>query len=171
MNKPQPKKPVDRLHHITRVDNETKNTHGWCVTVVRNKQRTDKQFSDPVHGGKHNCLQVAIKYRDELLKETDMAELLIGYRTNLRSDNKSGVAGVSRRERFNKGYPNSGCLYWISRGFNEYGLNSTRYFSIPRYGEDIARQMAIDERERQVKRVCDIQASKKSVHTFRCKKK
>lgn len=171
VNKPQPEQPMKGHHHIARADDEVSCTHAWYVCVVRNKQRTEAIFSDAVHGSMKNSLQAAIRHRDKLLKKTDMVELLIGYRTNLRCDNKSGVTGVSRIERFNKRYPNSCYIYWVSSGLNQDGVKFSRYFSISRYGEDEARQMAIDERERQMKRACTIMAAREDAHSYRCRKK
>jgi len=164
MKKPLSKKPVNPLHHIRRIDKETINKHAWHVTVVRNKQTTDKHFSDSVHGGKKKSLQAATLYRDELLKETDIYALLIRQRTKLRSNNQTGITGISRVERIYKNYPNSRSLNWIAYGANEDGVICRRYFSIKRYGEAEARQMAIDERERLLNRVCSNLAARKDAH-------
>ena len=153
MKPPQPKKPANPLHHIRRIDNETNCTHAWYVTVNRNKQRTSTIFSDSVHGDKKKSLQAAIKYRNKLLMETDIyAHLMKGYRTSLRSNNQSGVAGVCRVEKIDKRRPNSHNIYWIAYGKNEFGVKYTRSFSIIIHGYAKARQMAIDERERMLNR-------------------
>ena len=170
MNKPQPKKPLKRLHHITRFDNEIKKRHAWHVTVTRNKQRAGKRFSDSAHGGKKQSLQAAIQYRDELLKQTDVYALLVGYGTSLQSNNKSGIAGVYRADKINKRSPNTRHIYWVAYGKNEYGVRYCCRFSIKLYGEAGARQMAIDERERQLTRVCAILAAREDVRTFMCHK-
>ena len=166
MNKPQPKKPLKRLHHITRLDNEIKKLHAWHVNVMRNKQKTDKHFSDSAHGGKKKSLQAAIQYRDELLKQTDVYALLVGYGTSLQSNNKSGIAGVYRADKINKRSPNTRHIYWVAYGKNEYGVRYCCRFSIKLYGEAGARQMAIDERERQLKRVCAILAAREDAHIY-----
>lgn len=55
------------MRHISRIDQEKKNQHGWWVRIHRNKQMIQKFFSDVACGGKNKALVNAKKYRDELL--------------------------------------------------------------------------------------------------------
>ena len=170
MNKPQPKKPVNPLHHIVRYDDKTRHVYAWQVFVMRNKQKKSKFFTDSVYGGKEKSMKAAIRYRDELLKKTDIYALLIGYRKQLRSTNQSGIAGVSRHETIDKRRTNSRRVDWIASWVNEFGVRYRRSFSIKLYGEAEARQMAIDERERQLKIVCAILADREDARIYGCRK-
>lgn len=160
MDKPQPKKPVNRLHNIRRYEKKENNSYAaWLVCVQRTHHETKKPFTDAAYGGKHKALQAAISYRDELLAEIGTVEHLLWYKTIVRSNNTSGITGVYRREKIDKRSPNSLSLYWEAFWRNEYGARCSRCFSITLYGEFEAKQMAIAEREYQLKRVCAIKES------------
>lgn len=142
MNNPQPESPAIHHHHIERVDKESSFSCCWNVNLTRNKQRISTVFSDSVHGGKQMSLQAAIKQRDEFLKQTDIYELLLGYRSKLRNTNKSGITRVFRFEKIGKDSPNSHSISWVANWKNEYGVRCGRGFSIKLYGETEAKQNA-----------------------------
>lgn len=127
--------------------------------MVRNNQKVSKQFSDSVYGGKCKTLQVAIRYRDEILAKTDLFEQQIRIRTELRRNNKSGYSGVSRYVHSSKPGSKSRQVYWSATWTNEDGVKHSRSFSINHYGEEEAKQLAIAERERQLIKVCAIKGS------------
>lgn len=159
MNKHCPKKPITRHHHIWRIDDEINNSHCWRFQMVRNNQKVSKQFSDSVYGGTRKTLQVAIRYRDEILAKTDLFEQQIRIRTELRRNNKSGYSGVRRYEKGSKPGSKSHQVYWSATWTNEDGVKHSRSFSINLYGEEDAKQLAIAERERQLLKVCAIKGS------------
>jgi len=67
----------------------------------------------------------------------------------VRSNNRSGVAGVVRR-RGRNGHPG----YWTAQTFVD-GTTLTRSFSVRTHGEDEARALAVEERARQLQLVLD----------------
>ena len=160
MDKSQHKKPVNRLHNIKRYEKKEHNSYAaWLVCVQHTRHETKQPFTDAAYGGKRKALQAAISYRDELLAKIGTVEHLLWFKTILRSNNTSGITGVYRRERTDKRSPNSLNIYWEACWRNEHGARGSRCFSITLYGELEAKQMAIAERECQLKRVCAIKGS------------
>jgi hypothetical protein len=159
MGKLSSNNPITRHHHIWRIDDEIKNFHCWRFQMVRNNKKVSKQFSDSVYGGKRKALQIAIRYRDEILATTDLFEQQIRIRTELRRNNKSGYSGVRRYENGRKPGSKSRQVYWSATWTNEDGVKHSRSFSINLYGEEEAKQLAIAERERQLLKVCAIKVS------------
>jgi hypothetical protein len=140
--------------NIHRIDNTSNRTFAWLVQVQRNKRVATKMFTDAVYGGKNNALQAAITYRDQLIAEVSPLEYQLWKRTILRRNNTSGIPGVSRHDKIVN--PNTGArqVFWLASWVNEDGLTRQRKFSVLRYGELQAKQLAITERDRQLKRVC-----------------
>ena len=56
----------DNLKSISRIDQETRNTHGWYVRVSFFGKTFTKLFSDKKCGGKDISLKAAITWRDEV---------------------------------------------------------------------------------------------------------
>lgn len=63
-----PEKRIFKKHkHISRIDSEAKNMHGWYVRVSnKGKIVEPKFFSDKVYGGTDTALQEAVDYRNNL---------------------------------------------------------------------------------------------------------
>ncbi|MDQ3753759.1 MAG: hypothetical protein M3371_03400 [Acidobacteriota bacterium] len=56
------------MRHISRIDQDKKNQHGWWVRIHRDGRMLQKFFSDYAHGGSEGrALSEAKKYRDALL--------------------------------------------------------------------------------------------------------
>jgi hypothetical protein len=140
--------------NIRRIDNKTNRTFAWLVCVQRNNHIVTKMFTDTVYGGKRKALQATICYRDQLLAEVSSFEHQLWLRTILRRNNTSGIPGVSRHDKIVN--PNTGSrrVFWLASWINEHGATRQRKFSVMLYGELQAKQLAIAERERQLKRVC-----------------
>lgn len=163
VNMDQPKKPSDRLRNIQRCDIESSGLHAWRVAVMRNKRSLTKWFSDAMYGGKRKALQAAIAFREKFLTETDGYDHQIWIRTALRCDNKSGISGVRRYvkiEQYNDSIYHH--IFWRAYWSDENGYKRSRQFSVLRYGELEAKKLAIEERERQLARICAI----KGTHWF-----
>ena len=145
---------MKHLRNIHRIDNAANRTWAWLVQVQRNNQIVVKMFSDSVHGGKRKALQVAISYRAQLLADASFYEYQIWRRSILRRNNTSGIPGVARYDKIAN--PNTGRreVFWLASWVDEYGASRKRKFSVLRHGERKAKQLAIAERERQLKRVC-----------------
>ena len=63
-----PEKRLFKKHkHISRIDSEGKNMHGWYVRVSNKGKIVDpKFFSDKVYGGTDEALDSALQYRNDL---------------------------------------------------------------------------------------------------------
>jgi hypothetical protein len=154
MSKPQADNPENPLHHIERHDMEVDGINDWQVAVMRNSITISKRFSDGKYGGRGGALQAAIRYRDELLAQTDLFAHQMWLRSVIRRNNTSGIPGVTRCEQRDKRSPNSRYVFWAARWTDEFGIGRLRSFSVLRFGEQEAKQLAIAEREFQLKRVC-----------------
>lgn len=148
---------MKRLVRIRRVDYEAKHTHGYLVQVQRNHRITKKFFSDGVYGGKRKALLAAVSFRNQLLAEAHY-EYRIWRRSILRRNNRSGITGVGRYDTIADPKMRRREIFWLAYWVNEDGSSGKRKFSVLAHGESGARQLAIAERERQLKRVCAIKA-------------
>lgn len=145
--------PMARLHHISRIDNEARRTHAWQVRVQRGNRILTKSFSDGLYGGKRKALRAAVEYRDQVIEQIPSFEHQLWLRNRLRRNNSSGIAGVSRHDLVDP-RDNARRVFWLASWIDEHGVSRKRKFSILLYGEDRAKQLAIDEREHQLRRVC-----------------
>ena len=85
---------------ISRIDQESKRTHGWYVRVRYFGQTHSKFFSDGKCGGKYSSLLAAITWRDEV-------EARIGKQRTDRhivtvSNTQTGVVGVRLNDVLNR---------------------------------------------------------------------
>lgn len=110
-------------------------------------------FSDSSFGGKQQALSAALEYRDVLIIAPSPAEHNLWHRTIIRRNNTSGIPGVG----LYKG--TSGTEKWVAYWINENGIKASRSFSVNIYGKRQAKQLAIAERQRQLKRLFEIKNS------------
>ena len=132
-----PSKPKS-MRNIYRRDVEHSNTHCWEFLIRRNYQLQRKFFSDNVYGSKKAALQAAKTYRDEYLKEnaTKLSKQKV-WRCNLkRRNNTSGIVGVCRFISAHK------TPYWVAQWADINGTTHRRQFSVKRYGEEEAKELA-----------------------------
>ncbi len=148
--------------NIKRVDQTANRTHAWFVTLQRWNQIHTKIFSDALHGGKRKAFKAAIAYRDALLNQYSTLEHQLWVRTRLRKNNTSGIPGVCRYERAGVAakFNEHRFAYWLASWVNEFGQTRQRKFAVSVHGERQAKALAIAERARQLKRVCDIKAAR-----------
>jgi hypothetical protein len=135
------------LYAIYRVDHNPSRTHSWLVTIQRRGRIYNRHFSDTVHGGKRQALKAATAYRDRLnskLRPLTRQELCAIRKKN----NRSGVSGVSRVDVMEKG--RSGQLfprvYWDVQWPTGNGKARHKKFSVKKYGEERAFQLACQTR-------------------------
>ncbi len=140
------------LYGICRVDNDTKRTHGWLVTIQRRGTIHRKLFSDKKHGGKAAAFAAAIPWRDQTIARHPPLPLK-QYVTIQRSNNQSGVPGVCRYTASGvKSLPSGGQLgYWVASWTLTDGQRVRRKFSVKKYGEEKAHSLAIQARQKAVK--------------------
>lgn len=122
---------------VYRTDSDRNGTHGWTVFVQRRRRVFTKHFADGMHGGQKKAYRAASKHREHLLKEHSgltRAE----YASILRRNNTSGVPGVCKYQ--------SG--HWVAFWPTAPGKSRRMKFSIAKYGEKKAFELAIAARRR-----------------------
>ncbi len=131
--------------NVTRVDQPSKNTHGFNVRIQWKGELYTKFFSDNVCGDRLSALHDAIEWRDATEKsigKPHTSRQVVG----LSSRNKTGVIGVRRRKR---GSTEVYEATWIT---DEGKVGRTTY-SIARHGERKAFKLAVKARtEHEAKR-------------------
>jgi hypothetical protein len=143
-----------KMYGITRIDNEKYRTHAWRVSLSRHKKMHVRNFSDKKCGSKEIALQQAILHRDELVRtyppitRKEICKLK-------RSNNKTGITGVYQ---YAKPYTLSDGeirenWYWEASWPDIEGESVAKAFSVKKYGEELAKQMAIRARNNGVKNV------------------
>ena len=140
-------KPADPDYGISRFDDDIRNTHGWRVSLRRYGRMLVENFPDKKCGGRNKALNLARQYRDELLGKfppitrREVCQIK-------RSNNKSGISGVCT---YAKSYKlRDGTVresrYWEASWPGGNGKNVSVNFSVNKYGEELARSMAIRAR-------------------------
>ena len=128
--------------HITRVESGVV-TPGWNFRLRFAGRIESSFFSDRSYGGKKNALVVARMYRDARLKQLGPKDVMrrIGRKS---SRNSSGVVGVSRTAIMTTNGKKYIC--WSAQWPLLSGKHCIRRFSILKFGEKKARQLAIQAR-------------------------
>lgn len=121
---------------IARIDQVSKNTHGWYVRVRFNGKIHAKLFSDLLHGGRAASLLAAIAWRDSTEKKlgkprTDRQIVTV-------SNTSTGVVGVRLNKEMNR-YEVS----WLT----PQGKQGKTSVSILRHGKKRAFQIACEKRK------------------------
>ena len=133
--------------NIRRVDDEASRTHCWRVVVQRQSQMYRRDFGDGPHGGRAPALKAALRYRDQLI-EIHPPLALPTYCAILKKNNRSGVSGLTRTDRVEtRNGRRQRKLDWEAQWPIGNGRSRHRKFSILKYGEDGAYQMALTARE------------------------
>lgn len=148
------KKVTDPNYGISRFDDAARHTHGWRVSLRRRGKMLVENFPDKKYGGRHKALRLAQQYRDELLgkfppiSRKEVCQVL-------RSNNKSGISGVctyAKRYKLRDGTIKE-TRYWEASWPGDEGKNLSINFSVRKYGEELARSMAIRARQRGIEGV------------------
>ncbi len=136
---------------ISRIDSGS--THGWFVRGYKNGKTFSKLFSDLKCGGKAPALEMARQYRNELHTELEQMESKprsrrIAYRD---ARNSTGVLGVCKTRK--KG-PNGTINEVYSVTWRpEAGVQKCTSFSIKKYGDKKAFQLAVAHRRRMLREI------------------
>jgi hypothetical protein len=131
---------------ISRIDSNS--THGWFVRGYRNGKTFSRLFSDNRYGNKAAALREARAFRDQLHKELQEQPAQPRARRVVFSDarNTTGVLGVCRTvKKTPSGKPNP--CYSVSWR-PEPGVQKCTSFSISKYGEERAFQLAVAHRRK-----------------------
>lgn len=136
---------------ISRFDDDKRKAHGWRVSLRRHGRKLVENFPDKKYGGRQNALTLATHFRDELLGKfppitrKEMCQIR-------RSNNKSGINGVYTYAKHYKLRDGSSreSWYWEATWPGGRGKHVSIRFSVNKYGEELARSMAIRARQRAI---------------------
>jgi len=123
---------------ILRFDNG-RSSPFWQAFVGRQGKEIIRNFYDVTYGGSREARIQAVAYRNEVIKIFSPLTTLMASR-KLRSNNKSGVSGVT-------GVKRKGEIVAWQANLEHNGKTRTKKFSVRRYGFDGAKQAAISQRE------------------------
>ncbi|MFK7958342.1 MAG: hypothetical protein AB8B96_19770 [Lysobacterales bacterium] len=137
------------FYGISRIDSEQERVHTWRVSLRREGKRLVKNFPDRYFGSAGDALAAAKRYRDDLLKRNPPLSRK-AFAQILRSNNQTGISGVYRyakRYKLKDGTQKES-WYWEANWPTLPGVSAKATFAVNRYGEDMARQLAVRARER-----------------------
>jgi hypothetical protein len=130
---------------ISRIDQPSHRTHGFFLRAARDGQTFSAFFSDKSYGGRAAALAAAVEHRGKLLKilGKPIHKLRRLNAEIVRRKGRSGIYGV-RRVIDRKVRPWR--KYWVAAWSPELGVVRKMQFSIRRYGEEEAKELAIRAR-------------------------
>ena len=136
---------------ISRMDSGS--THGWFVRGYKNGKTYHKLFSDRKSGGKSKAQNLARQYREELYERlAQIPSKPRGRRIVYRdSRNSTGVLGVFRT--FKRGSNGKVLERYSVNWWPEPGVQKTTSFSIRKYGEKKAFQLAVAHRRKMLRQI------------------
>lgn len=112
---------------------------GWNVNIRRHDRYYQRDFSGARHGGIDGAKAAAMAYRDRVLQNAPPMSMR-DFASIIRTNNTSGVPGVSRRTE-------GQYTYWTAIVYLPTGKTRRRSFSVKKYGEENARVKAISARQ------------------------
>lgn len=134
--------PTDSPNYaIARIDLPRAGTHGWQVRMQRRGIKYAKFFADGPLGGIDRSLIIARQWRDELLERLESEDRARICQRSQR--NSSGVVGVSKVTVVTNGVQ---YVFWQATWSPEPGKRRCVKFSIKRYGETKAFELAVRAR-------------------------
>ena len=136
---------------ISRIDSGS--THGWFVRGYRNGKTYSRLFSDQKCEGKKEALEAALAYRDNLHRKLDAVPQKPRARRIVLRDarNSTGVLGVCRTAKKSPSGKVHECYSVSWRP--EAGVQKCTSFSIHKYGEKKAFQLAVAHRRKMLKEI------------------
>lgn len=137
------------MYGISRIDDDVYRTHAWRVSLRRRGKGHVKNFPDKKYGGKRKALQLAKKYRDEIIAKYPPLTRK-EFSSIIRANNNSGTTGVYRyAKRYNLANGQEiETWYWEAHWPTERGKYKSVRFAVSEFGEDIARAKALRARKR-----------------------
>lgn len=126
---------------IARIDLPEVGTHGWQVRLQRRGIKYAKFFADSQHKSKRHAFTSATHWRDSLLERIQTEER--ARICQLSQRNSSGVVGVSKVSVTTNGVRYT---FWQATWSPEPGKRRSLKFSIKRYGDQQAFELAVKAR-------------------------
>lgn len=126
---------------IARIDLADVCTHGWQVRLQRRGIKYAKFFADAPWGGPKESLIAARSWRDCLLERLESEDRARICQRSTR--NSSGVVGVSKVSVVTNGVR---YIFWQATWSPEPGKRKCVKFSIKRYGDSQAFELAVSAR-------------------------
>jgi len=124
---------------ITRIDQPDKKNHGYYVRITHKGKSNQKYFPDKASGGKKKALDAARSHRDKILSKMPKYKQASAAKKKRRIK-QSGVTGVTHvvsTSTKGKAYQ-----YWQAAWQDSDGKRRTAKFSIKRYGDKEALEVA-----------------------------
>ena len=136
---------------ISRIDSGS--THGWFVRGYRNGKTFSRLFSDLKHGGRDQALEEARAFKADLISRLQKIPSKPRARRIVKHDsrNRSGYLGVCRTAKKSPGGKIHEC-YSVSWRPSP-GVQKCTSFSIGKYGEEKAFQLAVEHRQRMLREI------------------
>lgn len=134
---------------ISRIDQPDKKNHGFYVRITHNGTLYQRYFPDKASGGKTKALAKAKAYRDEVVSKLPKykQEAIASRRKKILQSGVTGVTHVvAKAPGGNKVYE-----YWQAAWDDTGGRRRTAKFSISRYGQKEALEMAKKARNKGVR--------------------
>ena len=132
--------------NISRIDHEPSSTHAWRIQVRRQSHYYRRDFSDGRHGGSEAALAAAIAYRNQVIAAHPPLAMP-AYCAILKKTNRSGVSGLTRVDRLERSKSRlRRRVFWEAQWPIDRCRSQHRKFSILKYGEEAAFEMALAAR-------------------------
>ena len=135
---------------ISRIDQPSHRTHGFYVRVSHQGKIHSAFFSDKKYGGQEQALAVALAHYLKLRRALGMPRKSTRrwWAETVRRRGKSGIQGVQRMiDRRSKPWRK----YWRATWSPELGVTRKKQFSIRKFGEEKAKQLATRARRASVR--------------------
>ena len=136
---------------ISRIDSAS--THGWFVRGYRNGKTYSRLFSDLKCGGRDAALEKARDFRESLKAQLQSIPAKPRARRIVKQDsrNRTGVIGVCRTTKKSPNGKLNDCYSVSWRP--EPGVQKCTSFSIRKYGEKKAFQLAVAHRKKMLRNI------------------
>jgi hypothetical protein len=145
------KKSGNSIRGISRIDQPEKHNHGFYVRVTRNCKQFAKFFSDKKSGSKNKALIAAkAHYADLCLNNPAMSRRK--FAQIQRRSSKTGIVGVSKIVKSIKG---KSYKFWQATWSPKIGTVQKEAFSVKKFGEIKAKEMAVKARNKGVREMQD----------------
>ena len=133
------------MRGISRIDQPHKHNHGFFVRVQRAGKTHSAFFSDKMHGGKRKAL-IAAQACHRRMERKLGAPKRMARQEWARIERRPGRSGIVGVQRLINHRVRPARKYWMATWSPEVGKVARKQFSIRKYGERLAKQLAIRAR-------------------------